>query len=61
MVGTRLDETVEIREVPGITPEEATQLTGWGDNIFGTAHLQLRTARKRACSISCSTPMVTAR
>ena len=41
MAATRPDEAVEIREVPRITPEEATQLTGWGDNIFGTAHLQL--------------------
>ena len=41
MAGTRLDETVEIREVQHISPDEAKQLTGWGDNIFGTAHLHL--------------------
>ena len=34
-------KSLEIRQVQKVSPEESDQLWGWGDNIFGTAHLNL--------------------
>jgi GNAT superfamily N-acetyltransferase len=32
---------IEIRQLERLSPEDSGRLMGWGDNIFGTAHLSL--------------------
>ncbi len=38
---THASGALEIRQVRQLSPEESQQLWGWGENIFGTAHLNL--------------------
>jgi GNAT superfamily N-acetyltransferase len=36
-----MPKAFDIRQVRQLSPEESHQLWGWGENIFGTAHLNL--------------------
>jgi hypothetical protein len=42
-----MNSGIEIRQVRQLSPEDAKRLMGWGDNIFGTAHLQLTYREKQ--------------